>query len=54
MKLLVDAVVVTVKLNMAEAINLYHLGGVIGLSLGAAELVAAFSANRLKRRKTKP
>ena len=54
MKPLFDAVVLTVRLNMAKAISLYHLGGVIGLSLGAAELVAAFSANSLKRRATKP
>jgi hypothetical protein len=54
MKPLFDAVVLAVRLNMAKAINLYHLGGVIGLSLGAAELVAAFSANSLKRRETKP
>jgi len=54
MKPLFDAVVLAVRLNMAKAINLYHLGGVIGLSLGAAELVAAFSANSLKRRESKP
>ena len=47
-------VLLTVRLNMAKAINLYLLGGVIGLSLGAAELVTAFSANSLKRRATKP
>jgi len=54
MKPLFDAVVLAVRLNMAKAINLYHLGGVIGLSLGAAELVATFSANSLKRRESKP
>jgi hypothetical protein len=54
MKPLFDAAVLTVRLNIAKAIDLYHLGGVIGLSLGAAELVAAFSANSLKRRETKP
>jgi hypothetical protein len=54
MKPLFDAVMLTVRLNIAKAIDLYHLGGVIGLSLGAAELVAAFSANSLKRRETKP
>ncbi len=54
MKPLFDAVVQTVMLNMAKAINLYHLGGVIGLSLGVAELVTAFSANSLKRRANQP
>ena len=54
MKPLFDAVVLTVRLNMAKAINLYHLGGVIAISLGAAELVAGFSAHILKRRETKP
>jgi len=54
MKPLFDAVMLTVRLNITKAIDLYHLGGVIGLSLGAAELVAAFSANSLKRRETKP
>jgi len=54
MKPLFDAVVLALRLNMAKAINLYRLGGVIGLSLCVAELVAAFSANSLKRRETKP
>jgi hypothetical protein len=52
-KPLFDAVVLTVRLNMAKAINLYLLGGVIGLLFGGAEFVAAFSANSLKRRETK-
>ena len=39
MKPLFDAVVLTVKLNIAKAINLYLLGGEIGLSLRAARLV---------------
>jgi hypothetical protein len=50
MKPLFDAVALTVMLNMGKAINLYRLGGVIGLSLGVAELVTAFSTNSLKRR----
>jgi hypothetical protein len=49
MRPIFDAVVLTVKLNMATAINLYLLGGEIGLSLGAARLITAFSVNRLKR-----
>ena len=54
MKPLFDAVVLTVKLNIAKAINLYLLGGEIGLALGAAELVSTFSANGRKRRANKP
>ena len=38
MKTLFDAVVLTVKLNIAKAINLYLVGGEIGLSLLAAEI----------------
>jgi hypothetical protein len=53
MKPLFDAIVLAVRLNRARAVNLYHLGGVIALSLGAAELVAC-SANSLKRRDSKP
>ena len=54
MKTLLDAVVLTVMQNMAKAINLYLLGGEIGLALGAAELVSTFSANGRKRRANKP
>ena len=54
MKPLFDAVVLTVKLNIANAINLYLVGGEIGLSLLAARLVTEFSANNLKRRANKP
>ena len=54
MKPLFDAVVLTVKLNMAKAINLYLVGGEIGLFLLAARLVTEFSANNLKRRAKKP
>ena len=43
MKPLFDAVVLTVKLNIAKAINLYLVGGEIGLSLLAARLVTEFS-----------
>jgi hypothetical protein len=46
--------VLTVKLNIAKAINLYLVGGEIGLSLLAARLVTEFSANRLKRRANQP
>jgi hypothetical protein len=52
MKPLFDAVVLTVMLNTSKAIDLYRLGGVIGLSLGVAELVKSFSTNSLKRRST--
>ena len=54
MKTLFDAAALTVMLNMAKAINLYLVGGEIGLSLVAAGLVTAFSANSLKRRASKP
>lgn len=53
MKLFFDAVVLTVAQNMGKAIDLYTLGGVIGLMLGVAESVTAFSANTLKRRENK-
>ncbi len=54
MKTLLAAVVLTVMQNMAKAINLYLLGGEIGLALGAAELLSTFSANGRKRRANKP
>jgi hypothetical protein len=54
MKPLFDAVVVTVKLNMAKAISVYLVGGEIGLSLLAARLVTEFSANSRNRRANKP
>ena len=54
MKPLFDAVVITVKLNTAKVISLYLLGGEVGLSLLAARLLTEFSANRLKRRASKP
>lgn len=54
MKPLFDAAVLTVKLNIAKAINLYLLGGEIGLALLAARLITAFSAASLKRKANKP
>jgi hypothetical protein len=54
MKTLFDVVVLTVMQNMGKAINLYLLGGEIGLALGAAELVSTFSANGRKKRANKP
>ena len=54
MKPLFDAAVLTAKLNIAKAINLYLVGGEIGLSLLAARLVTEFSANSLKGRANKP
>jgi hypothetical protein len=54
MKPLFDAVVPTVKLSIAKVINVYLVGGEIGLSLLAARLVTEFSANRRKSRSNKP
>jgi hypothetical protein len=54
MKPLFYGVVLTVTQNMGKAINLYRLGGVIGLLLGVAESVTAFSASSLNRRANKP
>jgi len=54
MKALFDAVVLALMLNMGKAIGLYRLGGVIGLSLGAAELFTGYPANNFKRRAKQP
>jgi hypothetical protein len=54
MKPLFCGVVLTVTQNMGKAINLYRLGGVMGLSLGVAKMVTAFSSSSLKRRTNKP
>ncbi len=54
MKPFFDAGVLTVKLSAAKVINLYLVGGEIGLSLLAARLVTECWANSLKRRANKP
>jgi hypothetical protein len=48
MKPLIDVVVLAVTLNTAKAINLYRLGGVIGLLLGVTASILISRTRRLE------
>ncbi len=50
MKTFFEAVLLIVMQEIGKAIDLYRLGGSIGLLLGVAESMTAFSATGLKRR----
>ena len=54
MKPLLDAVVLTTTLNMGKAVNLYLLGGVIGLLLGITASILTSQTRRSEAAHAQP